>query len=77
MSALEWILSIALFTVYLFALMTVCRLTFDKGYKILGIVGIFFPVLWLVGAILPAKTGSRHDIAAQTRYQATMREMTR
>jgi hypothetical protein len=44
---------------------------------VLGIVGIFFPFLWLIGAILPAKKGSRHDLAQQMQYRAAMEQMTR
>ncbi|MBP1467231.1 hypothetical protein EYB53_016075 [Candidatus Chloroploca sp. M-50] len=54
-----WILSVTLLSIYIAAVFTVCRLTFQKGYGILGIIGIFFPILWLIGAILPAKPGSR------------------
>jgi hypothetical protein len=50
----------------------VCRLTFEKGHTILGIVGIFMPFLWLIGAILPAKPGSRFDSAQRSMYQAPM-----
>jgi hypothetical protein len=39
-------------------------------------VGIFIPFLWLIGAILPAKQGSRYDIAQQTAYQAQMQRYT-
>ena len=53
MSVLEWTLSILLGALYIVALFTICVLTFRKGYVILGIIGIFFPFLWLVGAILP------------------------
>ena len=53
MSALEWVLSVTLTCIYLIALFTVCVLTFRKGYVILGILGIFVPFLWLIGAILP------------------------
>lgn len=73
---LAWILSITLFTIYLFFLFTICSLTFRKGYTILGVVGIFFPLLWLIGAILPAKEGSRHDVAETMRYQARLSQMT-
>lgn len=69
MSMLEWILFTALFTIYIFCLFTVCRLTFEKGYIALGIIGIFFPILWLIGAILPAKPGSRFEIAQARHYQ--------
>ena len=30
----------------------------QKGYRLLGWVGIFFPILWLIGAVLPPKPGS-------------------
>jgi hypothetical protein len=55
MSALEWTLWIVLASVYLVALFTVCVLTFRKGYVVLGILGIFVPFLWLIGAVLPDK----------------------
>ena len=39
---------------------TVCTLTFKKGHTLLGIVGIFLPFLWLIGAIPPGQApGSR------------------
>lgn len=77
MTFMEWLLWVILFSIYITALFTVCSLTFRKGYTILGVAGIFFPLLWLVGAILPAKKGSRHDIAQATYYQAQMGEYTR
>lgn len=43
---------------YVACVFTVCSLTFQKGYKLLGWVGIFFPILWLSGAVLPAKPNS-------------------
>jgi hypothetical protein len=60
MTALEWTLWIALFSIYVVCLFTVCLLTFRKGYVALGIIGIIFPILWLIGAVLPAKHGSRY-----------------
>jgi hypothetical protein len=36
-------------------------LTFRKGHVLLGILGIFIPLLWLVGAILPPRPGSTYD----------------
>lgn len=77
MTFLEWALSFSLLMIYIVCLFTVCRLTFMKGYMVLGIVGIFFPILWLIGAILPAKPGSRQEVAEATRYQAQMSEYTR
>lgn len=40
-------------SIYFVALFTVCVPTFKKGYVILGILGIFLPFLWLIGAVLP------------------------
>lgn len=77
MSLLEWILSVLLITFYLTCLLTVCRLTFQKGHMVLGLVGIFIPFLWLIGAILPAKTGSQFDIAQQTARNTQYAEYTR
>jgi hypothetical protein len=72
MTFLEWILSITLFTLYVFCLFTVCVLTFRKGYMVLGILGIFLPFLWLIGAILPAKYGSKAWELEDTRRQIAM-----
>jgi hypothetical protein len=65
----EWLVGVAFFTLYIVCLFTVCVLTFQKGRVVLGIVGIFLPFLWLIGAILPAKKGSRYDIAQQMAYR--------
>ena len=74
MTGLDWILSVLLFTVYVFCLFTVCLLTFRKGYVVLGIIGIFFPFLWLIGAILPAKRGSQYQIQESARMQSQIQE---
>ncbi|HYI15248.1 MAG TPA: hypothetical protein VEX37_07655 [Thermomicrobiales bacterium] len=76
MSVLEWILSLTLFMVYFMCLVTVCRLTFQKGYTILGVVGIFVPLLWLVGAILPAKKGSTHWVSEELMHQQRVEQST-
>jgi hypothetical protein len=68
-SWLEWTLGILFFSLYLMCLFTVCMMTFQKGRTVLGIVGIFFPWLWLLGAFLPAKRGSRYELAQQMAYQ--------
>jgi hypothetical protein len=73
----QWLLWVLLFTFYIFCLFTVCALTFQKGRTWLGIIGIFIPFLWLIGAILPAKPGSRYDIDQQMRYRAGYEQMTR
>ena len=59
MTVMEWILWTVLIALYIVALFTICVLTFRKGYVILGIIGIFFPFLWLIGAILPDRRASR------------------
>jgi cadmium resistance protein CadD (predicted permease) len=38
---------------YLVLLLTLAVTSFRKGHWILGLIGFFFPVLWLVGALLP------------------------
>jgi len=76
MSVLDWILSVSLLVLYLMCLITVCMLTFKKGYLVLGILGIFFPLLWLIGAILPPKRGSRYEIEESMRLQRNIQQMT-
>jgi hypothetical protein len=55
MTVLDWFLTSFLIIIYIVCLFTVCLLTFRKGYIVLGIIGIFLPFLWLIGAILPDK----------------------
>ena len=70
MTVLDWIFTSLLIALYIVCLFTVCLLTFRKGYVALGIIGIFFPFLWLIGAILPAKRGSQYESAEIARLQA-------
>ncbi len=77
MSALDWILVSTFFVLYVCLIFTVCLMTFQKGYILLGVLGIFFPILWLIGAILPAKRGSRYEVQQAMRFQAQLGEMTR
>jgi hypothetical protein len=70
MTGLAWLFGSMFFILYLFLLVTVCVMTFQKGHIVLGILGIFLPFLWLIGAMLPAKPGSRYQIAESQRYQA-------
>ena len=53
MTFLEWLLSVFLLAIYLTCIFTVAGITFRKGHWIMGILGIFFPVFWLIGAVLP------------------------
>jgi hypothetical protein len=66
-----------LLSLYITCLFTVCSLTFQKGRTVLGIVGIFAPWLWLIGAFLPAKKGSRYDLAQQMAYQGQVAQYSR
>lgn len=77
MSTLDWIFTTTFFILYFCLLFTVCLMTFRKGYVLLGILGIFLPILWLIGAILPAKRGSRYEVEQASHFQAQYGEMTR
>jgi hypothetical protein len=60
---------------YIACLFTVCMLTFKKGHTLLGILGIFLPLLWLIGACLPAKHGSRAWVEEGMRRQAYIEQV--
>lgn len=74
---LLWILSITLISIYIACVFTVCSLTFQKGYTMLGWIGIFFPILWLIGAVLPAKEGSRFAVQQGMARQSQVEQFTR
>ena len=76
MTWLEWTLGLMLLSFYLMCIFTVCSLTFQKGYTVLGIVGIFLPWLWLIGAFLPAKEGSRYELNRQIANQRQVAQYT-
>ncbi|MGF7233784.1 MAG: hypothetical protein ACQSGP_02310 [Frankia sp.] len=67
MSALDWFFSLVLIILYVAFIFTIAVVTFRKGYLALGIIGIFLPILWLVGAVLPAKPGSSYAIEHSAR----------
>jgi hypothetical protein len=73
---LEAFLEFSLMMMYFACIFTVCLLTFKKGHTLLGILGIFIPLLWLIGACLPAKHGSRAWVEEGMRRQADMQRMT-
>jgi hypothetical protein len=77
MTGLEWVLAMSLFMLYITCIFTVCSMTFQKGHTLLGILGIFIPLLWLIGAMLPAKSGSRYDVTEAERYRAQVDYLTR
>ena len=49
MSTFLWILFVV---IYIAALVVLGATTFRKGHYILFVLGIFFPLLWLVGALI-------------------------
>jgi uncharacterized membrane protein len=53
MSPTFW--GIGLGILYLVLVCTLAVMSFRKGHWVLGLIGFIFPVLWLIGAILPAK----------------------
>jgi hypothetical protein len=48
-------IGIGLGVIYLVLLCTLAVMSFRKGHWVLGLIGFIFPILWLIGAILPAK----------------------
>lgn len=49
---------VGLGVLYLVLIATLAVMTFRKGHWVLGLIGFIFPILWLIGAVLPAK--NRH-----------------
>ena len=62
MTTTEWVLASTLFVIYVVCVFTVCVMTFRKGHTVLGVLGIFMPFLWLIGAIMAPKPGSPYDL---------------
>ncbi len=71
-----WMFGVMFFTLYVFCIFTVCVMTFQKGRTLLGIIGIFLPILWLIGAFLPAKKGSRYELAQEIAYSRQVEQYT-
>jgi hypothetical protein len=44
---------------YIALLFTVAVVTFRKGHWVMGLIGFIFPILWLIGAVIPPARG-RH-----------------
>jgi hypothetical protein len=53
MSGMGW--GILLGSIYLVLLLVFAVLSFRKGHWVLGLTGFVFPILWMVGAMLPSK----------------------
>jgi len=67
-SWIGWMFAAMFFSLYVFCIVTVCVLTFQKGRWVMGVIGIILPILWLIGAVLPAKKGSRYELAQEMAY---------
>lgn len=52
-----WIFTISI--IYVVLVFTLAVLSFRKGHWVLGLLGFVFPVLWLFGAIMPARRAHR------------------
>lgn len=55
MTGTDWLVTIGFAALYLVLLFTLAVLTFRKGHWVLGLIGIVFPVLWVIGALLPSR----------------------
>jgi hypothetical protein len=56
MSGTDWgFFAFGMAVIYLVLLFTVAIMTFRKGHWILGLIGFFFPITWLIGAVLPRR----------------------
>jgi hypothetical protein len=45
--------------IYLVLLVVFAVLSFRKGHWVLGLIGFIFPILWIIGAILPSRYARR------------------
>jgi hypothetical protein len=56
MSGTGWgFFAVGMAVIYLVLVFTLALMTFRKGHWILGLIGFFFPFLWLIGAVLPSR----------------------
>jgi hypothetical protein len=53
MSGSGWYIGLGI--LYLVLLFTVALMSFRKGHWVIGLIGFIFPLLWFVGAMLPAR----------------------
>lgn len=51
----NWVLTGILCVLYLVLIFTAAAATLRKGHLILLFAGIFLPLLWIIGALLPPK----------------------
>jgi len=53
MSGTAWYFTLGI--IYLVLLCTLAVLSFRKGHWVLGLFGFLFPLLWIIGALLPSR----------------------
>jgi len=47
--------------IYLAVVLTIGLATYRRGHMVLFIIGFLMPVLWLIGAIITPKKGSKYE----------------
>jgi hypothetical protein len=52
-------LGITLGIIYFVLMVVFAVLSFRKGHWVLGLIGFIFPILWIIGAILPSRYARR------------------
>jgi hypothetical protein len=52
-----WAITVGI--IYLVLLVVFAVLSFRKGHWVLGLIGFIFPILWIIGAILPGRYATR------------------
>jgi hypothetical protein len=57
MSATGWGFTLGI--IYLVLLVVFAILCFRKGHWVLGLIGFIFPILWIIGAVLPNRYAHR------------------
>ena len=57
MSAPVWGFTLGI--IYLVLLFVFAVLSFRKGHWVLGLIGFIFPILWIIGALLPSRYARR------------------
>ena len=57
MSGTGWAFTLGI--IYLVLLVVFAVLSFRKGHWVLGLIGFIFPILWIIGAVLPDRRARR------------------
>jgi hypothetical protein len=57
--AFSAVLGTGLGLIYVVLLITLGILSIRKGHWVMFLIGIFIPIFWIIGALLPPKGGAR------------------